>query len=230
MKAILLAAGYGTRLKPLTDYIPKCLVNIGGVPLLEIWLSRLTAVNVTDFLINTHYLSDQVSTFAKNSLYESNITLTHENFLLGTAGTLMANLDFFEGKDGMLIHADNYCLEDLNDFIAAHLNRPEGCLISMMTFKTIDKASSGMVELDSFNRVTNFYEKQPNAPGDYANGAVYILSSEFIEIAKTSFMEAKDFSLDVIPRLLNRIFAYKCKNTFLDIGTSERYLAAQNLS
>lgn len=230
MKAILLAAGYGKRLRPLTDHTPKCLVEIRGVPLLEIWLSNLIASNVTDFLINTHYLSSQVSTFVGNSKYKSNIILTHENFLLGTAGTLIANLDFFEGNEGMLIHADNYCLENLSDFINAHLNRPPDCLISMMTFKTNDKASSGMVELDSLNRVTNFYEKQSNAPGDYANGAVYILSSEFIEIAKISFKEANDFSLDIIPKLLNRIFAYKCRNTFMDIGTPERYRAAQYVS
>jgi alkylation response protein AidB-like acyl-CoA dehydrogenase len=54
--------------------------------------------------------------------------------LLGTAGTLMENLDFFRGEDGMLIHADNYCMADLNLFIQAHLQRPPSCLMTMMTF------------------------------------------------------------------------------------------------
>ena len=63
MKAILLAAGFGTRLRPLTNNIPKCLVPIKGKALLEIWLDKLSDVGVKDFLINTHYLPEKVESF-----------------------------------------------------------------------------------------------------------------------------------------------------------------------
>ena len=72
MKAILLAAGFGTRLRPLTNNIPKCLVPIKGKPLLEIWLDKLSDVGVKDFLINTHYLYDKVESFIKKSKYKNN--------------------------------------------------------------------------------------------------------------------------------------------------------------
>ena len=65
MRAILLAAGYGTRLRPLTNKIPKCLVSIKGKPLLQIWLEQLTAAGIGPFLINTHYLADQVVDFRR---------------------------------------------------------------------------------------------------------------------------------------------------------------------
>jgi len=65
MRALLLAAGLGTRLRPLTDTVPKCLVPIKGQPLLGIWLDRLSKAGIGPFLINTHYLAEQVADFIK---------------------------------------------------------------------------------------------------------------------------------------------------------------------
>ena len=134
MRALLLAAGLGTRLRPLTKTIPKCLVPIKGKPLLEIWLEGLTEAGVGPFLVNTHYLACQVEDYVNSSQYRNVLTIANEPDLLGTAGTLMKNLDFFQGEDGMLIHADNYCLADLSAFQQAHRDRPNGCLMTMMTF------------------------------------------------------------------------------------------------
>ena len=93
MRALLLAAGLGTRLRPITDTIPKCLVPINGAPLLQIWLERLTEAGIGPFLINTHYLEEQVKTFLEESAFLERAKLIHENYLLGTAGTLIENLD-----------------------------------------------------------------------------------------------------------------------------------------
>ncbi|MBT6543216.1 MAG: NTP transferase domain-containing protein, partial [Rhodobacteraceae bacterium] len=113
MRALLLAAGLGTRLRPLTNTTPKCLVPIKGQPLLGIWLERLTQAGIGQFLVNTHYLAEQVEVFIQASPYRDQVTLVNELELHGTAGTLIANLDFFQGEDGLLIHADNYCLADI---------------------------------------------------------------------------------------------------------------------
>ena len=110
--ALLLAAGYGTRLKPITNDLPKCLVKIGGRPLLELWILKLIESNVQSVLINTHYLADKVSLFLnsriKNKYKEIKIEVTHEKNLLGTAKTLISNKEFFRNKVGILIHADNF--------------------------------------------------------------------------------------------------------------------------
>jgi mannose-1-phosphate guanylyltransferase len=134
MRAILLAAGFGTRL-PLTNTMPKCLVPIHGQPLLGIWLERLTQAGIGPFLVNTHYLADQVEQFIAASPYRDQVTLVHESTLLGTAGTLMANLDFFQGEDGLLIHADNYCLADFREFMEAHRQRPPAVAFWSWTIK-----------------------------------------------------------------------------------------------
>ncbi|MEO8172132.1 MAG: nucleotidyltransferase family protein [Sediminibacterium sp.] len=228
MRAILLAAGLGTRLRPLTDTIPKCLVPIKGKPLLQIWLEHLSEAGVDSFLVNTHYLSGEVQKFIAGSIYHDRIIQVHENELLGTAGTLMANMDFFEGEDGMLIHADNYCLADFREFIEVHRNRPAECIMTMMTFQTQNPSSCGIVELDEKNIVQGFHEKVANPPGNLANGAVYIFSNDLLKLMYNDFPKASDFSTEVLPHLTGRIYSYETKETFIDIGTPETYAKANS--
>jgi mannose-1-phosphate guanylyltransferase len=228
MKTILLAAGFGARLMPLTKDTPKCLVPIKGVPLLEIWLSRLVEFNLGPFLINTHYLSSQVELYIKGSKHNKKVTLANEPVLMGTAGTLIKNLDFFQGEDGLLIHSDNYCMADFNAFVDAHQNRPKECLLTMMTFRTNNPTSCGIVELNHQGVVTNFYEKVSNPPGNLANGAIYILSAELLEIIKKELSDAKDFSTEILNRLIGRIYTYETHELFMDIGTPETYKKANS--
>lgn len=159
MRAILLAAGLGTRLRPLTYSVPKCLVPINGKPLLSIWLERLIEAGIGPLLINTHYLADRVNDFIRECPQHSWVSLVHECDLLGTAGTLIANLGFFKGEDGLLIHADNYCLADFRAFVRAHKARPTECLMTMMTFRTDSPSSCGIVQLDERGVVVEFHEK-----------------------------------------------------------------------
>ncbi len=223
MKALLLAAGFGTRLRPLTNTIPKCLVPIRGKPLLEIWLERLSKEGISPFLVNTHYLPKVVEEFINTSNYKDVVTIAYEPELLGTAGTLMANIDFFEGGDALLIHADNYCLADFGSFLEAHQNRPQKCVMTMMTFQTDNPSSCGILEIDEEGVVIKMYEKQQSPPGNLANGAIYILSADLLKQLKPGMT---DFSTEILPLLMCKIYTYETKETFLDIGTPETYMAA----
>ena len=222
MRALLLAAGFGTRLRPLTNTIPKCLVPIKGEPLLGIWLRRLSASGLGPFLVNTHYLSDRVTDYLQSSPYRDQVTVVHEERLLGTAGTLAANIRFFDDQGGLMIHADNYCLADFGAFVQSHKNRPAGCVMTMMTFRTNEPSSCGIVELDERGVVQGFHEKQPNPPGDLANGAIYALGPDLLTLMSTEFSDASEFSTEVLPRLLGRIFTYETSELLVDIGTPER--------
>ena len=223
MNAILLAAGFGTRLQPITNTIPKCLVPIKGKPLIELWLQKLISAHIGSILINTHYLSQQVESFINNSPFKNQSIVVFEPKLLGTAGTLLKNLHFFEGEDGMLIHADNYCLADFAKFINAHENRPPGCLMTMMIFNSCNPTACGIVELDERGVVVGFHEKVSNPPGNLANGAVYILSSEMINILKTDFATKTDFSTEILGYFIGKIYTYLTEDLFIDIGTLENY-------
>jgi len=229
MRAILLAAGCGTRLRPITNTIPKCLVPIKGKPLLEIWLERLTQAGIGPFLINTHYLSEQVQSFIELGPYNTQAALVYEHELQGTAGTLIQNLVFFQCEDGLLIHADNYCLADFSAFLQAHYQRPDECLMTMMTFRTETPSTCGIVELDERGVVVGFHEKVDNPPGNLANGAIYILTAELLDHLVTDLRTAKDFSTEVLHHLVGRIYTYETSGVFLDIGTPESYEQANKL-
>lgn len=229
MRALLLSAGFGTRLRPITNNTPKCLVLINGTPLLQIWLERLSAAGVGSFLVNTHYLANKVKAFVEESNFQKYIQVTFEDDLLGTAGTLIRNLDFFQGEDGLLIHADNYCLADFTAFECAHNNRPLGCLMTMMTFRTDDPSSCGIVEVDENGIVTGFHEKVERPPGNLANCAIYIISHEMLEIIKTDLNYVTDFSTEVLHRFKGYIFTHEISDVFLDVGTPDSYEKANNL-
>jgi mannose-1-phosphate guanylyltransferase len=226
MRVLLLAAGFGTRLRPLTDTIPKCLVQIKGRPLLIIWLERLVQIGMGPFLINTHYHATQVADLIASGPFCDQVTLAYEPILRGTAGTLIANLDFFQGEDGMLIHADNYCLADLNAFKQAHITRPSECLMTMMIFRTNSPTTCGIVELDARGVVVGFYEKVDHPPGNMANGAVYILSAELLKRLNTDLHAVTDFSTEVLSNLVGSIYTYETSEVFIDIGTIENYQKA----
>ena len=109
MKAYLLAAGKGTRLKPYTDRHPKCLIPINGTPLLAIWIELLARHGVTEILINTHHHADQVKQFLVRARTEVSmgIRTVFEPQLLGSAGTILQNRRFIAGDpDFIVAYAD----------------------------------------------------------------------------------------------------------------------------
>ena len=158
--ALLLSAGLGTRLRPLTLTKPKSLVDINGKPLLERWLCALEDCGCAQTIVNTHYLSDQINSLIYNRQQSSMCIMTrYEEKLLGTAGSLITNRNFFKNSVGLLIHADNVTGEILPQLLAAHACRPEGCLLTMLTFDTDQPSSCGVLELDNDGIVIGFHEK-----------------------------------------------------------------------
>ncbi len=223
MRAILLAAGLGTRLRPLTDTTPKCLVPINGKPLLDIWCEALLAAGVTRLLINLHYKSEVVQQHLAQSKFAKNIETVFEPVLLGTAGTLVANKDFFEGENGILLHADNYCETDIAQIIDAHVNRPKNCELTMLAFRTPTPHTCGVLEVDTNNVLTQMYEKSSDDNGNLANAAFYILTKKLIDELRNE----TDFSNEVIPKYYGKALVVETAETFIDIGTPESYAHAQ---
>lgn len=227
MQALLLSAGYGTRLRPITNTIPKCLVPINGKPLLQIWLENLSDVGISKFLINTHYLHKQVESFIQNSSFRDKITLVYENELLNTGGTLLKNKNFFKKNEPfMLVHADNLCFCDFEDFIRAH-KKSKKYDITMMLFETDKPRNCGIVELDENNIVQKFHEKVKNPPSNLANGAIYICNYEIFTFLSNLNKTNIDFSLEVIPKYLGKINAFLNNVYHRDIGSIQSYQKAQ---
>jgi mannose-1-phosphate guanylyltransferase len=227
LKALLLSAGYGTRLRPITDHVPKCLVNIQGKPLLAYWLETLLPNGIERVLINKHYLPDAVDTFVKQSNWVNKIDMVYEPMLLGTGGTVLRNLNYFSDGPFMVAHADNLTRFEVDKFIDAHKNRASGTEITMMTFKTDAPQSCGIVELDYRGVVQQFHEKVANPLGNLANAAVYIFEPTVINFLAELGQDVIDISIEVLPAYLGRIQTFLNDDYHRDIGTPESLALAE---
>lgn len=219
MRALLLAAGLGTRLRPITDTVPKCLVPIRGRPLLDHWLSLLFAGGVEAAVINTHYLPEQVRDYVAGSRWRQQIFLVHEDELLGTGGTILRNRSFFAGRPFMVIHADNLSLFDVPTFLAHHAARPAGTSITMMTFDTDLPETCGVVELDERGVVQRMHEKVARPPGRRANAAVYIFEPLVINFIASLCKPVVDLSTEVLPHFMGQISTFHNDHYHRDIGS-----------
>jgi len=221
LRALLLAAGYGTRLRPLTDNIPKCLVPIRGRPLLDYWLELLFEGGIEGVIVNTHFLAEKVAEFVGASLWRIRVMLVHEETLLGTGGTVLRNRAFFENKAFLVAHADNLTRFDARALIARHASRPAGVAITMMTFTSDAPRTCGIVVEDAQGIVREFHEKVPDPPGNRANGAGYIFEPEIIGLIESLGNPVADLSTEVLPHYLGRICTFFNADYHRDIGSPE---------
>jgi len=222
LKALLLAAGEGTRLRPLTQSLPKCLMPILGVPLLEYWLQAVRAMGISDCLVNTNYLSEVSENFLSHVEFAGRLKIVHEARLLGTCGTLDANSAFWGHDSLMVVHADNLSVFDGVAFGAAFAGRAPGVVGTMMTFETDHPESCGILEIGVGGRVMRMYEKVANPPGHIANAAVYIFSDE----VRARVRGLSDISTQLLPRLMGFLNVYANTGYHRDIGTLDSYLKA----
>ena len=218
VRALLLAAGLGTRLHPLTKKWPKCLMPIGERPLLEHWLETLYSTKVHEVLINLHHHSEIVQNFLNRPRFIDWVSSMYEETLLGTAGTLRANKDFFQNYTTLMVHADNWCQCDFADFLNYHQKlRHKHCLITMMTFESPTPETCGIVETDTDGIVVGFHEKSNNPLGNLANGAVYMLEPEIFKWIE-EHPDISDFSTEVLPHFMGSIATWNNYGIHRDIG------------
>jgi mannose-1-phosphate guanylyltransferase len=220
MKAFLLAAGLGTRLKPLTDSIPKCLVPINGRPLLQYWLDICERGGITEALINTHHHPDRVMDFLRRYKGKVKITASYEKDLLGSGGTILKNREFVAGDDPFLIiYADNFSTLDLRRFRDFHSCHKTLCTLAVYESKRPE--TGGVVELDPKGNVVSFEEKPKTPRSNLISSGIFITTNRIFDYFPEK--DSIDFGYDVLPRLVGNMVAYVMKEFIQDIGTPESY-------
>ena len=177
MKAFLLAAGLGTRLRPITETIPKCLVPINDIPLLQYWVDLFEKHNITEVCINLHYLSDQVKTYLENLNSNIKWTMVYEPELLGSGGTIFANRDFINDNEPFFIcYADNLTNINLTQMLNFHQEKQSS--FTMALFRCNNPKECGIVTIDENNFITSFEEKPEYPQSNLANAGIYLANSE----------------------------------------------------
>lgn len=217
MSAVLLAAGYGSRLKPITNTIPKCLAPINGVPLLKIWLDNLNNAGVERVIVNSHHLNDQVQYFLDAYENRSIVDLIYEPELLGSVGTVLANQKKIEGNF-LLAHADNISIFNFHKFVDKFNERGKDQFGVMMTFRSENPSACGIVQVDSDGILRDYTEKPANPASNLANAAVFIFDKRIIDFI-VSIPNAYDICGDILPKLIGKINTYKNDVYHCDIGT-----------
>ena len=209
-KAMLLAAGRGSRLSPLTDSVSKCMIPISGRPLLEHNINVLTNYGVTDVIINLHHLPQTITDyFGDGSRFGVRINYSFEPELLGTAGAVKKAGDFFDGPF-FLWYGDN--LSDCKLDRLWRLHKSKGAMVTIALHHREDPTRSGIVGLDENDRVVRFLEK-PRSDQVFSHlvhAGILVLEREVL--AQITDREPSDFGRDVLPALLEQnspIFGYR---------------------
>jgi NDP-sugar pyrophosphorylase family protein len=199
-KAMLLAAGKGTRLQPYTDSMHKCMIPIDGKPLLEHTINKLQNWGVTDLLINLFYLPDSIKNyFGDGKNWGVNITYSLEKDLLGTAGGVKNVEGFFDGSF-FLLYGDNLSTCSLAKLWQTH--QKSKAKITIALYWREDPWQSGIVEITPEGKIVRFLEKpKPEEVfSHWVNAGILVVEKEVLElIPKGTFA---DFGHDIFPALL----------------------------
>jgi mannose-1-phosphate guanylyltransferase len=224
VKAFLLAAGLGSRLRPITDTIPKCMLAIGGRPLLEIWLEAFDRAGVDEVLVNLHHLPDVVRGYLGERTGPPAVRTFFEPELLGSAGTLAANRAWIDSEEMFLAcNADNLTDYDVRSLVDAH--RGHGTVATLTVFHSDRPSAGGVVELDAAGTVTGFEEKPSNPVSDLVNAGMYAFHPGIID--EIGGPPPRDIGCHLLPALVGRAKATLVEGYFRDVGTVEAYQRAQ---
>jgi mannose-1-phosphate guanylyltransferase len=229
VKAFLLAAGVGSRLRPITDTIPKCMLVIDGRPLLDIWLDEFHRAEIDEVLVNLHHLPDVVREHLAARTRPPAVRTVFEPALLGSAGTLAANRQWVAGEEMFLAcNADNLTDFDLRSLVGTHLRG--GAVATLTVFHSERPAACGIVELDAASRVIGFEEKPSQPRSDLANAGMYALHPSVLdEIGGAQGVDngPVDIGYHLLPLLVGRAKAIQVPGYFRDVGTVSAYQRAR---
>ena len=228
VKAFLLAAGEGRRLRPLTERIPKCLVPIRGTPLLALWLGLLERHGITDVLLNLHHAHERVSEFLRTCHTSIAVETTYEQRLLGSAGTVLVNRSFVEHERSFLVlYADNLTNVDLTRMIEFHDDRHDP--VTMGVAPTDRPTEKGTVVIGADGRVLEFEEKAAHPRSNLANAGIYVAGQGLFTHLPSSVGDddVLDFGHHVFPKMATHLAAYQIQEFLMDIGTPDNYERAQ---
>jgi mannose-1-phosphate guanylyltransferase len=224
-KAFLLAAGSGTRLRPLTDTLPKCLLPVQGVPLLEIWLKTCHLAGIDEVLINVHAHAQKVREFAASQNTGVRLTIVEEKELLGSAGTLAENREFVAHQDAFFVlYADVLTNIDLREMLAFHRRKKMPATLGI--YQVLDPQRCGIVSVNSDDIIERFQEKPQKPESNWAFSGVLIAHPQILDSVPPH--RPADIGFDLLPRLVRKMVAYRITSYLLDIGTPENYAAAQS--
>ena len=223
MKAMILAAGYGTRLRPYTDHTPKPLFSIAGRPLLDRIIDQLQKAGCKAVIINTHHLSHKIETFLATQNYRLEVYTRYEPQILGTGGAIKNVADFWDNQPFMVVNADIVADIDLAEVYRAHCrHHPPATLV------LCDDPAFNSVAVTQNKWITGFYNHAdgfPRPPDDLLTfTGIQVLEPKVLNyIPENTFYSSIDAFKKILARGQKLRAFITPKNRWQDIGTPESY-------
>ena len=225
-KAMVMSAGIGSRLDPLTKSVPKPLVTIANKPVMDILLENLKSIGVNDVIANTYYLFEQIVARYSNNKFGINFNYIVEETLSGTAGGVKKCQFFFdENEDFFVLSADGVSNADLLKGMEIHKSSGAIATIGVKSVKEEEIPNFGVVVTDSDGYITEFQEKPKikDAKSNLINTGIYIFNYKIFDYIPAN--EFCDFAKNVFPKLLaeKQINVFYVDEYWSDIGTLDQY-------
>jgi len=226
MKAMIMAAGLGSRLEPITLSMPKPLIPVMNRPLMDIILSQLSSFGIEEVISNTYYLSNQIIDRYKNNNLGVKFSYIKEEELSGTAGGVKKCQFFFdENEDFIVMSGDVLTSVDIKKGIEIHKNSGAIATIGIKQIDHDKVSHFGVVVTDKNGYITEFQEKPSveEAKSNFINTGIYIFNYKIFDyIPENTFY---DFAKNVFPQLLkdNQINTFEVSEYWNDIGTISQY-------
>lgn len=237
MKAIILAAGKGTRLGGLTEEVPKPMLPIKGKPLLEHIILFLKGNGITEIGVNLFTMPEEITDhFGDGNSLGVSIAYSHENELKGTAGSLLPFADWLAGQDFFVLYGDILTNQSLKPLIELHQEKQ--AFATLLLHRRL--VSNSCIELDDESRIIDFIERPDEAElarlkakhpeGFLVNSAIQILSNKILEYISDN--NSFDLPRDVYTQVLKEkvLYGYVLEGERIAIDSPERYEQAQDAS
>ena len=228
MKAVVMAGGEGSRLRPLTSRRPKPLAPVANKPVMEHIVDLLRRHGITEIVATLHYLADEIeSYFGDGSAFGVTMHYVVEDTPLGTAGAVKLAADILGDESFLIISGDALTDLDLGALIADHERTGASATITLQ--RVTNPLEFGVVITDENNRITRFLEKPSWGEifSDTINTGIYVLEPTILTYMERG--KSYDFSRDIFPRLLHEgklVSGYVANDYWTDIGNLQQYQQA----
>ena len=224
MKALVLCAGEGQRLRPLTSDRPKPMAEINGYPFLDILINYVSSFGARRFILCAGHQSSYIADYYAKAANPWDLVISEEKNPLGTGGAVKNAEKFIKSDPFLVMNGDCFCPVDLGNFLSFHKNKK--AFLSIVVAQSKDSKDFGSVVLDNSERVINFSEKA-NKGRALVNAGIYL----FEEKALSMIPANKKYSLeyDLFPKAIDRnCYGLRTNEELIDIGTPERYEYAKS--
>ena len=223
MEAVVLAGGFGTRLRSMVSEVPKPMAPVGGRPFLELLLEYWIRQGVRRFVLSIGYLAGKISAHFGTAWRGAEIAYAHEVEPLGTGGGLLLAAAEAHAKDLLVLNGDTFFAVDLPGFVAFHRDRRADCSFSLFRSTDSTRYLGLAVEPDGLVRGMEATQGGP------ANGGVYLFRREALATLPWRAGERASLEADMLPHGLRagwRVYGRESTATFIDIGVPEDYRRA----